>query len=34
MLDETVGKRGFSVVDVGNNAEISDLSHNAVLFNL
>jgi len=34
MLDEAVGKRGFTVVNVGNNAEISNLSHNAVLFNL
>ena len=30
-LNQTVGKRGFAVVNMGNDAEVSDIFHNAVL---
>jgi hypothetical protein len=34
MLDKAVSKRGFAVIDMSYNAEVSYLFHNAVLFTL
>jgi len=34
ILNKTVGERRFSMVNMGDDAEISNLFHNAVLFNL